>query len=38
MKTLLEKFCMWYLTRQGYRVIQPAERIPAFIREMRGAK
>ena len=38
MKMLLEKFCVWYLTRHHYRVYRPKDNIPAFVQTMRGAK
>lgn len=38
MKMLLEKFCVWYLIRRQYRIYQPIDNTPAFVREMRGEK
>jgi hypothetical protein len=35
---IIEKICMWYLIRRHYRVYQPKDNTPAFVREMRGAK
>lgn len=38
MNKLIEKFCVWYLTRRHYQVYTPTHNIPAFVQEMRGTK
>ncbi len=35
---VIEKFCVWYLTRRNYAVCKCTANIPGFIQEMRGAK
>ena len=35
---VIEKFCVWYLTRRHYRVYTLKHNMPAFVREMRGEK
>ncbi|MGX2948568.1 hypothetical protein [Frederiksenia canicola] len=42
MKRLLEKVCIWFLTRNReysvYKNRQPEKCVPAFVKELRGGQ